>query len=297
MILLALLGCTPESKVILADEANYELRTTIASTSDVIRAREDAVVDWSGLTRDLLGYELDPTRDVTTVAVVQFGELTQNEVLQAINDDSLLQDQIVGSMMYEVAAGETSANLSEFSLSGYPLVPAEMIVEGGGTYMVTAVTGADEYRMFGFFAPIDAAGVAPITLAEDSSTLAYEVAIDSGIPVRVPSGGRVDIDWSQLTTNGAGLPIDLPDIDTLTVARYDESVAELEADFLRLQALPEESWSADVNGWGDWYLQDLRDSRGDDFPGLSGEGTWLLALICSTCLNPSPSFLALVEPE
>mgnify|MGYP005741916403 CR=1 FL=1 len=32
------------------------------------------------------------------------------------------------------------------------------------------------------------------------------------------------------------------------------------------------------------------------FTGFSGDGIWILALTCSTCANPAPLFLTVLEP-
>ena len=36
---------------------------------------------------------------------------------------------------------------------------------------------------------------------------------------------------------------------------------------------------------------------GAAFDGFSGNGVWLLALRCTTCANPAPLFLTVLEPE
>lgn len=297
MIIAWLLACNPESVVLLEDRQNYAIDTWIDAGTDTVRSGYDSTVDWSGLDVDLLGYPVDPAVDITTIGLVQFQDLSQDEVLTGINDDTLQQAQLTAFADYTIAGGETNATLSQFSLLGTYVDPAVNITEDGGTYLVSAVTGESTYRMLGFFSPVVDAGIAPITLTGDSATIGYDVTLDSGFPVTIPRSNRVSVDWSGITTNGSGLPINLPDIDRLMLAHYTGSVADLQADFLHIQTLPDHQWTADVGGWGDWPLADLEDSDGQRFDGFDQDGTWLLAMICSTCLNPAPPFLALVQPE
>ena len=151
--------------------------------------------------------------------------------------------------------------------------------------------------MFHFFRPVIDAAPAPVTLASDSAALTYTVDLEGGAPIAMTSAGRTRVDWSALTVGPSGQPIDLPDIDTLTVARYDEPLADLELDFLHVDALAEQTWSHDVEGWGDWCLDELEDADGAAFDGFTEDGTWLVALRCSTCLNPAPPFLGLITPR
>lgn len=286
----------------LDDAQNYDFTSEITAGFDVVASGEDSVVDWSGLTEDLLGNPMDPAADCDVISIVAFEGLTQEEALQGINDDTLLQSDLSGFADYTRVADETSAKLSEFSLMGYPVDPAAQIVESESAYLVSCVTideatGNQSYRMFDFFRPVIGASSAPITLTSDSAELSYTVDLEAGVPVPLLADGRVRVDWSALTTGPSGLPIDLPDIDTLMIARYDEPIYLLEEDFLHVDSLAEQIWTADVEGWGDWYLDELEDADGEAFPGFTAEsGTWLTALRCSTCLNPAPPFLGVVEP-
>lgn len=297
VLLPLLVGCAGETLIVFQDEQNYAFTSEITATSDVIRSGEDTTVDWSGLTTDLLGNPMDPSTDLSRIQIAQFGAMTQEEVLAGINDDNLLQSDIAGAVEYVILAGETDAMLTDFGILGTYVNPSTDIVEGGGTYLVAGITGASQFRMFHFFRPVVNAALAPVTLTSDSAELTYTVDLDVGLPIEMASNGRTRVDWSALTLGPSGQPIDLPDIDTLTLARYDEAPSDLEADFLHVDALAEEMWSHDVEGWGDWYLDELEDADGAAFDGFAHHGTWLIALRCSTCLNPAPPFLGVITPK
>ncbi len=295
LLLPLLVACDGESLVVFQDDQNYAFTSEITATADVIRSGEDGTVDWSGLTTDLLGNPMNPSTDLSRIQIAQFSAMTQDEVLAGINDDNLLQSDIAGAVEYPILAGETDATLTDFGILGTYVNPSTDIIEGGGTYLVAAISGDSQFRMFHFFRPVTEAAAAPVTLTADSAALTYTVDLSVGLPIPMTSAGRTRVDWSALTLGPSGQAIDLPDIDTLTLARYDEAPSDLESDFLHVDALAEEMWSHDVEGWGDWYLDELEDADGVAFDGFNRHGTWLIALRCSTCLNPAPPFLGVIS--
>jgi hypothetical protein len=38
------------------------------------------------------------------------------------------------------------------------------------------------------------------------------------------------------------------------------------------------------------------DDKGNSFPGVDSNGTWLVALLCTNCRNPAPYYLTVLEP-
>lgn len=302
-------GCNKTETVVLTDAMNYAFVSTISADAVQIPSGEDAVVDWSGLTRDILGTEMDPTTEVTQVNLVLFGDLTRDEVLEAINNDELRQSDVAAFAEYVVQDGETSARLSQFSAMGTPVVPSQNVVAGMGTFLASVVTtqtlGAvcegeakerDVYRMFQFFDPTEGAQAAEITITSTSATLDYDVDIDGVEPIRVSNAKDYEFDWSELTQNGADHEIELSDIDELLLGSYQETIDALEQDFLQVENLADTKYEADVEGVGSETVSYITQC-GDAFPGFDNGETWLLALRCTTCVNPAPPFVGVVEIE
>ena len=94
--LLVATGCRQTAEIELTDTQNYWFLSTISADAQPIAPGEDATVDWSALTTDLLGEALDPAVDVDEVRLIQFAALTQPEVLDGINTDSLSQSDLSG---------------------------------------------------------------------------------------------------------------------------------------------------------------------------------------------------------
>jgi len=79
------------------------------------------------------------------------------------------------------------------------------------------------------------------------------------------------------------------------VAQYESlGIADLEKDFLRIDALAVQVWNADIEGRSTFDLTTLVSEKGQAFSGFGEDGLWILALRCTTCSNPAPPFLAIV---
>ena len=284
-----LLACTGSVEIVLDDTNNFDFESTIIADSIVIPSGEDSVVDWSRLTGDILSQTIDPTTDVADLSIVRFANLTQEEVIDGINNETLKQSDLTGFVSYTPTAGETQAMLTDFNISGTSVDPAKEIVEGMGTYLVSA-SSEDEYISFVFFEPIVDAPAATIELSGDSAILEFSLDLDAGNALAAVSGDPLVVTWSKLTLNGAGNEIVLSNIDRLMLARYTLSLTELEERFLELEDLADELYITDVAGLGSFDLMEL-----EGFTGFEGEGTWLLAMRCSSCVNPSPQFVGLFE--
>ena len=296
LLALALGGCAVDSyTIVLNDAENFLFESSIAAESQVIAAGEDTSVDWSGLDVTLLGEPLDPTADILRMQIARFGEFAQEDVLSAINNDELNTADVSGFVLYDVVAGETSAMLSEFCLIGTCVDPATDLLEDMGTFLVSAVHQDGSYAMFSFFEPTDGAPVVPIELVGDSAVLSYTVDLDAGEPIDTPKAKAYAMNWADLTTNGSGRSFELSNIDTMLLGRYELSLEDLEADFLNVETLADELYRADLGGEVEIDLGEIESEDGEPFAGFTGKGTWLVALQCSTCINPSPPFLGIIK--
>lgn len=290
MMLTLFLACTGSVEIILQDENNFDFQSNIIADSIVVPAQEDSPVDWSGLTADILSASVEPTTEVDELNIVRFADLTQEEVIDGINNETLKQSDLTGFVAYSPEGGETSAMLSDFSISGTSVDVAEEIQEGIGTFLISASKEDGEYISFVFFEPTNGAEPATIELTDESAILEFDLDLDAGTPLTPLVGDQTVVTWSQLTTNGAGNQIVLSNIDRLMLARYTMDLSELESRFLELEDLADELYIADVAGLGSYDLMEL-----EGFAGFEGEGTWLVAMRCSSCVNPSPQFVGLFE--
>ncbi len=281
----------------LTDDNNFFFTTSL--TADVVPVAdcpEDLTLDWSALSSDLLGHEMDPTTDIDTMRVVRFYDLAPQDVLDAISINELSQSDISGNVDYTIVGGETVADLTQFNFNGTGIDPAtEVCSELGATFLFTALTGLYEYRMLMFFEPTDGETNTEVLMDGSSALLEFDADLSAGGVIEVPGKRDINIDWIGLTTDGQGNPFSVSNIDRLMLARYELSIEEMEQQFLDLQIIPDEMYTADIGGRGNFDLVEALDADGNAFESFDGEGLWLLGLFCSTCANPAPLYLAVIE--
>jgi len=136
-----------------------------------------------------------------------------------------------------------------------------------------------------------------VKLSNDSTKLDYTVDLHSLKPTMVPGGDpKLTIDWADILTNALGNTFLPTQITEVRVAHYTQSQADLEAHFLDLELIDEDTWrDSEVAGTSS-DLSKLTNDAGQAFPGVSASGTWVLGLVCGACRNPAPWYLTILKP-
>jgi len=294
--LLLLAACVKDTVTLVLDDAqNYAIESSLTAESTTIASGTDTTVDWSGLTVDIQGKTMDPATDVSEVQIVRFSSLTEEQILEGINTDSLEQSDVTGAATFNPESGDTDALLSEFGFFNVSIDPAEEVVEGMGTYLVSIKSDVYWYRSFSFFLPVVGAPVVPVIIDNESAVLTLSVEMDAGDALEAPRSKQYIVDWTELTTDGYGREIDLSNLDLMMLGRYTQDLSELESTFTFLEEMAEEKYTGSIESVGSIDLATMLDDAGNPFVDFTGDGTWVLALRCSTCINPAPPFLAIVE--
>ncbi len=81
------------------------------------------------------------------------------------------------------------------------------------------------------------------------------------------------------------------------LARYSLTIEEMEQQYLDLELVAEEQYTAEIGGKGDFELTGGVDASGAAFTGFEGEGIWLLGLFSTYSSYPAPFFLGVVEAD
>ena len=116
----------------------------------------------------------------------------------------------------------------------------------------------------------------------------------------VPVAGPWILDWRDVTRDGQGNPIPFEKIDGVTIGFYaGMTVADLQARIFDIELIATTLWDVKLTGG---RTADLAPPRiGRPAPCSRGSradaGTWMLALTCSTCQNPAPVLLTILEPS
>lgn len=293
-------GGAGDVTVTVSDEQNYSFVGVLDGPSFPLAELQDVSLSWAGLDKDLQCHDLDPVEDIDNVALMIFSYLTEEEVEQGLAEDSLEQVDLAAYLSYEPGT-ETSASLTDLTFFGTDADIETLFTEGSGTWMMVLTTGTKigvGSRMIAFLEPTAGDGL-PTTaeVTDGCSVLDWEADLSSLAPASVPMDGVVTIDWSAVSSTGYDTPFDTLAVSDLMVARYDESPAQLEEDFLDLELLATDTWTGPHASGTQADLSQLTHTvDGTPFSGFDDGGTWLFAIRCDTCPNPAPLFLTVLQP-
>ena len=164
----------------------------------------------------------------------------------------------------------------------------QYFVTGTGTWLAALLTPVKTIASVVFLLPDPGAHDDTVQILDATTTLAVELELEALTPITVPMGAGFAVDWSSLELDGLGNPISAGALDRLLLGRFDADLAELEERGPALLVSAEELWTIEVEG----YRADLAGlCPSEGFCGVDADSTWLLALSCSTCLNPAPLFV------
>jgi hypothetical protein len=294
--------------VVASDESNYAFSSTITLAPVPVAPMSNLVFDWSGLTRDFMGHDLAPAKDLG-LAMVMFWALPLEEFERQLNADELFTaDLIVSPPLSLPLSGATSAHLYDFTINTTPVTP-EMInpyfdaaaYPPSRATFIAGVQAGDalgrNLRMMQAF-NLDAsssATVVPIT--NDSMKLAYSVNLHDLKTTVVPAGDPgLTLDWSHMNVDGFGRRFTRGNVTDAIVGHYAGTPAELEKKFLDLDQIALKTYRAAIPSGLVLDFKTLKDDSGASFTGIDGTGTWLVGLLCGNCRNPAPLYMTILKP-
>lgn len=301
LLLVGLGACRqPEGSGILQldDVANYQYDAALDIGVIPVAAGEDATVDWSALTVDLVGHDVDPQQGVVQVALVWLPRLGWEEAADALVHGTLLQEDIGASFFFLPEPGDTSAALTEFFLLEQEMNPGSYLLEGEGVWLVAVQDStAGGALMTTWIEPRADSDNHQIAVTNSSASLDFSASFAP--PLLTTVEGPWAADWGALTTGAGGVGMERVVVDGVWVARYPQWTAEdLAVHYLDAELEAEVIYRTLVSGTT--RVDDLEDLRTDDgvhFEGFTADATWMIALRCSTCTTPAPPFAAVVEVE
>lgn len=302
-ILLA--GCTSDKEdsgsalsgdLVLTDSENYVYAGVLDVDAVAVDAGQDLTVDWSALGTDLRGRPVVPV-DVAQLVLVAFVP-SQTEVLAAVAANNLPQSDVADYRLFLNDDGVSSALLSEFSILGNDFDPSVELVDRDGigsraVIVEDVVEGRTDILSLIFLTLVDSGGAASANI--DDATAALDFQATLGDSLRTSVGLNYTLDWSSVTTDGAGNAFDPSRADRLFIGHTSESTdAEIEDSFLSLLDDADAVYREDVYAQTSAELGAATDEEGTAFPGFTADGAWLIGLECTDCTSPAPLALARV---
>jgi hypothetical protein len=261
---------------------------------------EDTTVDWSGLTTDLFGRDIDPQVDVARIWSIRMHDMTYEDLLFETNCRSIDQADISWIAEYLPDGDETSALMSDFDGFGWE-VDVEAVFHTD-VFAFTAVgETSDQILMQAIVTPTAGADVETIRIAEDVASLVLHTET-AGETIPSIQGPTLWVDWSAWADSaggdscgicpGSGSGDGPPPIELLRLARYDASVSHPQLDMIASEALAAEVvYEATVDDEVVLELTALETEDGDTFSGFDGGGIWMLGLLGDFGLHWRPYFL------
>jgi hypothetical protein len=302
----------PTAGVVITDATNYTLSNDFVIQLARLKDNTDLVFDWSQVTRDFFGKTIDPAADID-IFLISLWDLTPSGIRDALKVDNLPLTSNSGVITTFPDGTFTSQHLLGFDELGNPLPPDQLWTrfntadpnfaypQDQYTFLAMASTGTEVGkgpRMLAMFNIDPAAPDTQLQMTNDSTKLEYSVDLFRGAPVEVPPATpALTIDWSQMTTNAIGNPYSIYQITSAAVAHFsNKSLAELQSQFLSLEDIADGWWSGPVLSGSSIGLDTLVDKNGAAFPGVDANGVWMAALFCTTCNNPAPWSITILEP-
>ncbi|MDP2311916.1 MAG: hypothetical protein Q8P41_03360 [Pseudomonadota bacterium] len=286
-----------DGNVPLGDPNNFTYEGVLDAPSFPLAERTDGTLDWSALRTDLRCNALDPVADIDNASLLNFPYLTEEEVELGLSDDNLDQADLRVYLSHE-PGDATQVSLSEMAFFGTDSDIELQFAAGTGTWLVLLTTGTEiavGARMLAFLAPTVGETATTASVTDGCPVLDFSADLSSLTHAPVLRDGPWLLDWSALTRDGHGGGFEPTRVDGLMVARFDLALDDLEANFLDLEALAAETWRYTLTS-GTHIDLGAATGPSDPFPGFTDEGVWALALTCSTCPNPAPLFLTIVDP-
>lgn len=310
MHLLLLLACTAgkddsgtgdDGVLHLRPENNYAYTGTLDIGTFEVQTGADVLVDWSALTTDIQRHAIDAATEVDRLWLIWFRYLDQAQVAEGIECDTLDQADIEAAAYNEqdFPDGTTSAAISELLIPpGNPFLPEEYFIYEEGVWLFRLTTGENLTRMTGILTPSASSSNHDAAVVNDTSVLTFDADLSSLTALSARAGVDYLVEWedAESVDNGCAERKDLELADQLWLARYDGlTVADLEAQILDLELIYADLYTAPAYGLEDVQLSTATNAAGDAFPGFAEGELWLLALRCTTCANPAPLYMTVVN--
>jgi hypothetical protein len=280
----------PPSLVEISDAQGAAITMSLNAETVRLASGQDATIDWSALTMDLMQRSIDPAADITDAKIYHFQSLEPQEILAGFATDELSQSDV--SFIVSCEPQDMRCDLEDFVTMGHQFIAERDFVEGHGRLMLELVGDpALGPLAMAFLQPATDSDAHLYAMDDDASTLRFELDLASAEAIAMVPGTTPTLDWSALTQSGQGGSIDPEDLDRVEIFRFEQ--ASQAEDLLGWADAATARWSLDCDG----ATVELTALEGDtEFTGIDVDGAWLLAITCSRCNLPVPRFVASLEP-
>jgi hypothetical protein len=292
------------------EKNNYSTQSKMTLPIIKVKPLSDLSFDWGSVKKDFITHDLDPKVDIDMMMVLFF-QLPLSELETKLNADSLTQNDLVVAppLTLRRKGSETSAKLFDFDLNGVEVTPeqvmkyfdADFYPPARYTFALAGATGIEVgqgIRVIQSFQLDPTSSNTQVKITDTSTKLDWTANLRDLTPTGIPKGtSAVTLDWGDMTKTGLGTVFDPTQITRALVAHYTDGSGQLEKDFLNIELIATDLYETKVDSGTSIDLSTMtKKSDGKSFPGIDDTGTWLVALQCGGCRNPSPWYLSILKP-
>jgi hypothetical protein len=294
----------PRGPVALTDANNYRAVAALSIPTIQTAPAVDLDLCFDRVTTDLQCHELEPLAEIDNVGLLRIFHLGEDEIEARLANDDLSQSEVDGYVDYQPDHTTTCTKLSNLSFFETDVALEEEYVESSDrTYLLLFATGTAAgrgARSMTFIQPLEGSDNTRVDAPPGCGIVDFTADLASTSPVMVPKRDPFSLEWRSVTKNGLGNPFAHGSVDRLLLGFYaGMTIAELEARVFDLELVATELFDLRLaSRTADLGLATER-STGAPFAGIEreDEGTWVLALLCSTCQSPAPLLLSVLTPE
>ncbi len=314
-------GDGPVRTAALTDAYNFQFSAALHATSVEVKSlpvpdMQNLTFDWSGLTHSIMNEDIDPATDVDML-ILSVWRYSQTDLEEAFINDRLYAEFRLGALCTETDGIATAADVMS---SGWCYVDDLVVdhIDGVAPYLdgsdpnydPSAIThvalvksgthldGALNIQMLKFVTLNPASDNTTVALDNDSASLEWRANLHTPKRIPVTDGDpNIEVRWEDVTVNGLGNKFVQTQITRIVVAHYPMTVCTLEDNFIHLDTL-QDAWYEKIFKEPTYSirLSELTDATETPFPGITADGTWIVALFCDMCNLPIPWFITVLQP-
>jgi len=296
---------TPPANVFLTDDNNYTSVAALRIPSVETVPQADLEIHWDNIVRDLQCHPVNgdsEETDIDNVSFLRFDDMTEDEVAQKLTQGELPQSEVDEYTDFQPDSDTTSTDLSNLKLLD-PITLSEIIEDPERSYLMLfsegTVPGVGARTMI-FIRPTDGSSNERVDAPEGCGLLDFEVDLASQDAAQIPADGPFVVDWSGVTVDAIGNTFAYASVDSLLLGFYEDmTIEEIETRIFDLEIMATSLYELPLKGVRKADLtKAVERTTGDNFAGFDRtNGTWMMALLCSSCQNPQPLLLTVFEPN
>jgi len=298
-------GAAKGGAVALTNANNYTAESRLTIPSLDVAADADLDICWTDVISDLQCHEVDPAQDLNNVTLLRFLNLSHDDVEARLTSGELSQSEVDGFVEFNTSPDATCAKLSDMSFMGTPVEIGEEFTESDDhVYMLVLTQGTDPgvgARTMTFLNPSSSSALTEVSAPEGCGMLDFKADLSSLERVEIASEGPWSIEWRDVTRDSGGNEPPLPMVDRVMLTFYqDKDVGFLEENVFDIELVATRIWEIAQDGGRETDLALALDREtGEPFAGFETEsdGVWLFGLLCSSCQNPAPLVLTVLDPK